>query len=579
MLNARAGGYLICFWLFLFTPPTSAQERSPIVVNEILYDQTDDRTEFIELFNRSDEAVDLQTVTFSDNRQNPKLIIDTGRLLPPGGFIVLVDDEDLFAAEFPGVDFIAPPQWDGLNNGGDAVLLYRDGAVIERVDYTPSWGGGDGVSLERIDPFGPSEEASNFGSATAPDRATPGAENSLYAPDTEPPMPLFAEQQNPNELLVFFDESLLLSSVTPSAFQLDDGRTPQTLNATGDGTRVLLIFGSALAGNALSITDLSDRAGNQTTQGSLPISYQPAPGDLVINEIMFDPLADDFDNRPNQPEYVELFSTAPHPITLRNAYWTDRPTEAGEADTVHVGNQLAALQPGGFAVVFAPSDAVERPAETSTLAQAFPGTDLSAADVTLLPIPSSSLGLLNDGSLIRLHRADGDTLAAVNYDPDWHAPGLVDTKGVSLARISPQAPAQDPQSWTSSVAAEGGTPGGPNSVFIAGDQPEDASSLVATPSPFSPDGDGRDDATRLQFTLQADASLVRLRIFDARGRKVYEDEGALAGRSGELIWDGRGSDGRDLRLGIYVALLEAVDAEGGTVETLREAVVLARPLH
>ena len=557
----------------------AAQDGTPIVVNEILYDQTDTRTEFFELLNRSDEAVDLQTFAFSDDRQNPKPIIDERRLLAPGAFIVLVDDEEQFAARFPDVDLIAPPRWDGLNNGGDGVLLYRNDIVIERVDYKPSWGGDDGISLERIDPFGPADQAANFGSSTAPAGATPGAPNSLFAPDTAPPALLFAEEQTPTVLRVFFDEPLRASTVTAAAFELMDGRRPQATSPRAGGAEVDLTFDTPLAGTSLSVTGLSDRAGNAIDRASLRIAYQPKPGAVAINEIMFDPLADDFDNRPNQPEYVELLNTGSRPLTLRSAYWTDRPDEDGAADTLRLGNRFVALSPNGFAVAFAQPDDVTSPAEQSTLAQAFPNTDFSADGVALLPVPRRSLGLLNAGALIRLHSTSGDTLGTVQYTPDWHAEGLVETKGVALERISPQTPAQDAQSWTSSVAPAGGTPGYPNSVFVTAPPPGLPSRLVAAPSPFSPDGDGLDDATRLQYSLQADASLVRVRIYDARGRQVYEDEGRLAGRNGALIWDGRGTDGRTLRLGIYVILLEAVDAEGGRVETLRETVVLARPLN
>jgi hypothetical protein len=50
------------------------------------------------------------------------------------------------------------------------------------------------------------------------------------------------------------------------------------------------------------------------------------------------------------------------------------------------------------------------------------------------------------------------------------------------------------------------------------------------------------------------------------------------GRTGSLVWDGRGDDGARLRIGIYVILFEAVRAEGGTVARFKEPVVLARPL-
>jgi flagellar hook assembly protein FlgD len=99
------------------------------------------------------------------------------------------------------------------------------------------------------------------------------------------------------------------------------------------------------------------------------------------------------------------------------------------------------------------------------------------------------------------------------------------------------------------------------------------------PSPFSPDGDGIDDVAFLRYTLDAAVSLARVRIYDASGREVYEHEAELAGRDGQLAWDGRSSSGERLRIGIYVVLFEALDADGGAVEVFKEPVVLARPLE
>jgi flagellar hook assembly protein FlgD len=106
---------------------------------------------------------------------------------------------------------------------------------------------------------------------------------------------------------------------------------------------------------------------------------------------------------------------------------------------------------------------------------------------------------------------------------------------------------------------------------------EDA--LVITPSPFSPDGDGFDDATRIRFDLTSDIASVRVRIYDARGRLVRTlEESRLVGRTGELIWDGRGDDGQTLRIGIYIVLFEALDTAGGRVVTMKRPAVLAHPL-
>lgn len=576
-------GYLCTATLLGFWPiPLCAQgspEPGDLVVNELLYNQSATRTEFIELYNRSGKTIDLRNVTFSDNRRAPKPITTAERLLPPSGYAVLVDDGELFRNAFPEVDFIAPPRWDGLNNSGDAVILYHQDTEIERVAYTPSWGGGDGISLERIDPSSPSDSPSNFGSSTDPAGATPGRVNSIFAPDTEPPALLFAEQTAPREADLYVSEPLDPASLLPSRFLLDDGRSPQTAELFGNDTRVHLTFAEALSGLHITAAGLRDRTGNVLDDAETDLAFTAHPGDLSFNELMFDPLADAFDNRPNQPEYFELINRTNRPLSLRHLFWTDQPDETGAADTIRFGSRFASVIPDGYAVVFAAFDSADAPAQNSTLARAFAALDFTAPSVTLVPIEAQSLGLLNSGDLIRLHRPDGAVLTQLRYDPDWHAPSLVATKGIALERISLTAPLDEPNNWTSSVAPSGGTPGLPNSVFLSPDAAPETSDVVITPSPFSPDNDGIDDVTTIRYRFDGNVALVRVRIFDARGHEVYTEDADLVSRQGEMIWDGRDHDGNALRLGIYVVLVEAVNTNGGTVQTSKTPVVLARPLR
>jgi hypothetical protein len=177
---------------------------------------------------------------------------------------------------------------------------------------------------------------------------------------------------------------------------------------------------------------------------------------------------------------------------------------------------------------------------------------------------------------VRIHRADGRRVAEVRYRPDWHAAGLEDPTGTALERISPTADAQTPDNWTSSPAPVGGTPGTRNAVGLSPPTDSTTAQLRVAPSPFSVERDG---ATRIRYTLETAPSLVRARIFDARGRNVRTLEDArLVGRSGELVWNGRDDAGHRVRVGVYVVLFEAVQAESGTVTTLKAPVVVARPL-
>ena len=545
-----------------------------VVVNEIQYAPSGDDSEFVELLNRSAKTFDLRQFTLSDDRDVPVPLVSTARPLQPGEFVVLVADAAPFADAFPAVDAIEVAGWPALNNSGDAPTLRADGVVIDVVPYAPSWGGTDGASLERVDPAGPSDSPFNFGPSTASDGATPGATNSLFAPDTTPPIPTFAEATGPTTVTVYFDEPLAAASVVPSAFALD-GRRPQSV-VLADATVVDLDIGSALDGDTLDITGIKDRTDNAIASATVPLAVQPAPGDLVVNEILFDPRADAFDERPDQPEYVELFSLSDRPLTLHRAFVTDRPTETGAADTTHLVQRVA-LPPGGWAVVFADPDARPDPALSSLLTRAFPSLDASADDVVLLPFDARSLSLNNGGDAVRVHRADGTRIDTVRYTPDWHAEALDDTKGTALERISATGPAGAPDNWTSSAAPSGGTPGQANATRIAPAAPLPEPTLSVTPSPFSIERDG---GTRIQFALNTVPSVVRCRIFDALGRPVRTLEAAqLTGRTGEIVWNGRGDDAERLRMGVYVVLLEAVSAETGSVARMQEPVVLARPFE
>ena len=101
--------------------------------------------------------------------------------------------------------------------------------------------------------------------------------------------------------------------------------------------------------------------------------------------------------------------------------------------------------------------------------------------------------------------------------------------------------------------------------------------LSASPNPFTPNGDGRDDRTVLRFELPVPRATARLTVFDARGRERarFLDGEAVAG-TGELVWDGADSNGEALPTGLYVLLLEAIDAPRGVLVTARAAVALIR---
>ena len=558
-----------------------------VVINEILYDPPSPQpsgNEYVELFNRSDKTFVLDAFSFADDADTVR-VTDGPAALSPGGYAVLVNDPAAFAAAFPDAPgpILAVDGFPGLGNSGETLRLLfgvpeDDKSVpfvtIDAVPYEPGWGGED-AALERRDPDGPSTLAANFGTSTDPRGGTPGEQNSIFGRDDEAPLALFAEQTGTATVAVGFSEALDPASVRPEAFALPSGPAVTAAVLDDDGRVVLLTLAEPVDGETVVVSGVRDAFGNAVAETTLPLARLAPPGALVINEILFDPLADDRDGRLDGTEYVELLNTSALSVTLSSAALGDAPDEDGDVSTVDFGRPGALLAPGAYAVVYADpgSDtlAVDAYATAGRLARLYPGSDLSG--VLLLPVDRSSLSLSNTEDTVRLLRADSLVVDSVTYRDTWHRPELRDPTGVSLERIAPDGPSSSASNWTSSRAPSGGTPGQPNSVATL-DAEAPGSPGLQVASPFAPD---RGEVSRIAFTLESDAALVRARVFDVGGRLVRTLEDArFTGRTGALDWDGTGDGGRALRVGVYVVLLEAIDQQGGTTEAHKDVVVLAR---
>jgi hypothetical protein len=51
-----------------------------------------------------------------------------------------------------------------------------------------------------------------------------------------------------------------------------------------------------------------------------------------------------------------------------------------------------------------------------------------------------------------------------------------------------------------------------------------------------------------------------------------------SGTEGHLVWDGRDDQGRRARIGVYIAILEAIDGAGGMTFAAKCVVILAARL-
>ncbi len=151
-----------------------------VIVNEVMYAPAEGEPEWVELHNRSGQALDMVAWRIDDAKSPGSPFGSEPFRLQPDAFLVVTEDEDRFYSRFPDrtVQAIAPRRWSRLNDSGDAVVV-RDatGAVVDSMVYDPT--AFTGRSLERISGSGPSVDRLNWLASTHDDGATPGRENSV----------------------------------------------------------------------------------------------------------------------------------------------------------------------------------------------------------------------------------------------------------------------------------------------------------------------------------------------------------------------------------------------------------------
>ena len=151
-----------------------------VVINEIQYAPAPGKPEWLELFNPTDRAVNLQNWTLRKplTGKTVQLAAETIRL-PSQAYLVLASDS--LSGLPAGAGLLVLKEFPGLANAGEALqLLDFSGTVMDSVLYSPRWGGGSGVSLERINPRHSGTDSSNWAASADGSGATPGRRNSVY---------------------------------------------------------------------------------------------------------------------------------------------------------------------------------------------------------------------------------------------------------------------------------------------------------------------------------------------------------------------------------------------------------------
>ncbi|WP_372637068.1 lamin tail domain-containing protein [Fodinibius sp.] len=548
-------------------------DAGDIVLNEIMAIPGSKTAEFVELYNRSAKNIDLSGWSLRDGNDEGSFPPDTR--LRAHSYLVLTGSTS-FAQQYNKT--MALSGFPTLNNSGDGLVLKsKSDSTIDSLHYQASWmDKAEGYSLERKDPLAASNDPSNWQSNLSVNGHSAGVQNVNFEEDNSPPRVVFANNPGDGRIEILFNEFIrrtddlhFILNGTPLAVSSFDAAMGHQIFLQAPGAD------ANATSQTITVENLTDIRGNVTPSSDIPVARPLQAGDLVINEIMFLPIADKNDMQADQGEYVEFYNTRDYALSLEGLLLHDAPDENEQVRELRpVSTRARWVLPGETVLIYADP----APAFAQSRIATFFDVDTTHMEA-ILRVDRSSLGLASEDA-VYIADSTGAAIDSVHYSETWHNPNLADSRGIALERIAPGGPSNNGENWGSSVHPKGGTPGDGNSLYQERPEQPNETGISFAPNPFSPDGDGYEDNLVIGYKLDQSDYLLRVNIFDRYGRHIKElADGKPAGYEGTLSWDGRRDDGRRNRIGIYIIVFEAYDSASGSNKTFKKTVVLARRLN
>lgn len=392
-----------------------------LVINEIMYNSPGTDEEWIELYNNSDQTIDLENYDICDNdASHTHIIIPAGYSIAPHGFFTI--------SIATGGAFPFTPDYDGtgnfaLNNGGDAVRVWNPSYLLVDVvnydDYTP-WPtepDGNGPTLSLIHPNLDNSLPESW-LASNQDGGTPGEFN----------FPITVTAPNGGEVIELdtsFDITWTVEdwSGDIKIELLRDGQDPILIVSNlpvANETFTWNVFGVDVANDyKISITNMADDNPFDASDDFFSIIEGYDMPEIVITEIMYNPPESGTDSL----EFLELYNNGAETVNLEGFYFSEG---------VEYIFPSIDLLPDNYMLV-----AMNSAAMLSTFgvdAQQWTGGALS-----------------NGGEDIVLHDAFDNIIDSLTYDDALPWDTLADGYGPSLTLCNPDVDNSVAENWTHSV--------------------------------------------------------------------------------------------------------------------------------
>ncbi len=563
-------------WNNMMEPTTTAfsiyeASEYDIVINEIMADPNPvvglPEWEYVELYNTTEFGIDLKDwrieIGSNDNTFG-------NYVLAPHGYVILCHNDALPELRQYG-DCIGFGSFSVGNTSSAMYLHSKEGLLISMVNFSNTWyhdpdKDNGGWSVEQIDPLNPCAAASNWTASVDVSGGTPGRLNSVNGENNVAPQVERVSMFSNFIVQLWFDQQMDAASLLDSQHflveELDEHPDQIETNPIDPGYVGLVFDHGFEVGRVYTliingVTNCVGTAIGADTRIHFGIPNEIAEGDILINEILFDPITPGVD-------YVELYNNTDKTFDLSTLMLgVIRESFPNPADTTlkEIVSDSRLFLPGTYVLLSTNSEIVGQQYECAT-----------DNFVQMASFPSYA----NAGGTAILVGKDGTMVDAMYFSEKMHYPLLKVTKGASLERVAFDQPSMDVNNWHSAAErVHFGTPGYENSMLQTTEPSDDQISI--SPDVFSPDGDGYDDACFINYHFDEAGYTMNVYIFNVAGQQIrHLAKGELVGQEGSILWNGLDDNGNRVPIGVYVVVTEVFNFDGKVKKFKNAAVVGTR---
>jgi hypothetical protein len=523
-------------------------EAGDILFSEIMARPVGDNPEYVELYNATDKTLHLKNYLYFYDAKSYAL---PDAIVAPHSYFVLT--KTTTTAWF-GNDVIVfgVTSFPILANTGKLLRIENtSGELISWFEYSDKmYGDNDkkngGWSLECIDLSNRSNTADNWSASVDLSGGTPGRANSIQDehPDLVAPAILSYSQGENDTITVVFSKPMnrqkLLDEnafrISESGYQIGDLKTNYP-----HGTQLLIPLdnfppqGSFIEIELDGLTDLSGNVLSENNVLLIGQALEALPGDLVINELLFNPPAEG-------NEYVEIYNCSDKLIDLRSVSITSRKPSDNSFNKLYPLSELPLfLHPEEYMVITKSRELV---------CKFFNCRDETVfVELPIMPPIANTSGCV----VIHYNLNPDAILDEFAYNENMHSEGIKNKgKGVALERVS----FSDAGNWLSATEqSRYGTPGYVNSQQSQGTKLETEFHIEYPAIGV--------DEYRIRYHLDKPGYKCRIYIYDTLGRMVDNLlDHKLIGTDGEIPWNGKSKTNQKLTSGIYILFVELYDSNG-----------------